>query len=477
MKRFLTAGQWGLVVLLVLGTAVAVAPRASAGAGYSAVIVADKPLGYWRLGESDPSQPAKDASGNGNDGTYNLGVTVGQPGAISRDPDTAVKFDGSTGYVDIPSSAGGTFDLGNGFTLEAWVLNTGNGTGQAGRIFSNREPGFGLGIKYTGVVDSVRFTTFGVKDYDSTLTVIPEDGNYHHLVLVFDSSSTANFYVDGNLTDSIPGPGPARSSNSHLYIGTNPASPEYFGGNIDEAAIYKYELTAAQIKTHFQAGAPYPAIVKADLPLGYWRLGESDPSQPAKDASGNGNDGTYNGGVTVGQPGAIKGDANTAAQFDGSTGFVDIPSSAGGTFDLLNSFTLEAWVINAGTSTGGVAGRIFSNRQPGFGFGVKHAGTDTLRFTTFGVQDYDSVAVVPEDGNFHHIVVVFDSTNAANFYLDGQLTDSIPGGNPAQGSAHDLWIGSNPVSPEWFGGTIGEAAIYTYELTAAQILAHFQAAQ
>src|SRR5438128_6400185 len=113
MKRFLRAGQWRLIVLLVLGTAVAVVPRASAGVGYSAVILADNPLGYWRLGESDPSQPAKDASGNGNDGTYNLGVTVGQPGAISRDSDTAVQFDGSTGYVDIPSSAGGTFDLGN----------------------------------------------------------------------------------------------------------------------------------------------------------------------------------------------------------------------------------------------------------------------------------------------------------------------------------------------------------------------------
>src|SRR5207237_7411588 len=138
------------------------------------------------------------------------------------------------------------------------------------------------------------------------------------------------------------------------------------------------------------------------------------------------------------QTGAINGDADTAVAFDGSTGFVDIPSSTGGTFDLFNSFTLEAWVINAGTSSGGVAGRIFSNRQPGFGLGIQHAGNDTLRFTTFGVKDYDSATVVPEDGIFHHIVLVFDSTNTANFYLDGQLTQSIPGPGPVQSSSHDL---------------------------------------
>ncbi|HLJ95046.1 MAG TPA: LamG domain-containing protein [Gemmataceae bacterium] len=483
MKRLFAQGQWGLIALLALGTTVAITPRASAAAGYSSVILADKPLGYWRLGESDPGQPAKDASGNGNDGTYAGGITLGQAGAISRDSDTAAAFDGSTGYVDIPSSAGGTFDLANSFSLEAWVINKGQfGSGQAGRIFSNRQPGYGLGIVHTGgTTDAVRFTTFGVKDYDSNATIVPEDGNWHHLVVVFDSNNTATFYLDGNFTDAIGGPGPANSSGSHLWIGSNPVSPEYFNGSIDEAAIYNYELTASQVKAHFQAGAPYPAVVVSDTPLGYWRLGESDPSQPAKDASGNGNDGIYNGGITLGQTGAINGDPNTAALFDGSSGYVDIPSGgAGGTFDLLSSFSLEAWVINAGQFGSGQAGRILSNRQPGYGFGIIHAGgtTDAMRFTTFAVKDYDSNAtIVPEDGNWHHVVVVFDSSYTATFYLDGRFTEAIPGPGPAHSSASDLWIGSNPASPEWFNGSIDEAAVYSYELTAAQVQAHFQAGQ
>ena len=51
--------------------------------------------------------------------------------------------------------------------------------------------------------NNVQFTTFGVKDYDSAATNIPIDGLWHHLVLVLDSTNTANFYLDGQLTDAM----------------------------------------------------------------------------------------------------------------------------------------------------------------------------------------------------------------------------------------------------------------------------------
>jgi len=257
MKRFYARGHWGLVAFLVLVAAVAVAPRASAGAGYSAVILADKPLSYWRLGESDPSQPAKDASGNGNDATYIGGVTLGQPGAIMGDPDTAAAFDGSTGIVDIPSTSGGTFDLMANFSLEAWVINNAQRTGfPLGRIFSNGVPGsrgFGWGILPN---DNVRFTTYGELDFDSRLTTVPEDGAWHYVAVTFDATGTAIFYLDGQMTDSIMDSQsrPARSSEFDLWIGDNPSGvQEYFNGDIDEAAVYGYVLTADQIAAHFQA--------------------------------------------------------------------------------------------------------------------------------------------------------------------------------------------------------------------------------
>jgi hypothetical protein len=242
-----------LLALIVLSVG---APCVWAGANYSAVILADTPIGYWRLGEASTTSIAADSSGSAtpSNGFYTRGVVSGAAGAIHGDPDTAATFDGASAFVIIPNSTGGTFDLANGFSLEAWVINNGqSGVGQAGRILSNRAAnGWGFGILHVG--DGVRFTTFGVKDYDSSLTVIPQDGNYHYIVVVFDSSNAATFYLDGQMTDSIPGPGPAKTSSNDLNIGRNPGTTqEYFNGNIDEAAIYNYELTAAQIAAHYAA--------------------------------------------------------------------------------------------------------------------------------------------------------------------------------------------------------------------------------
>ena len=76
------------------------------------------------------------------------------------------------------------------------------------------------------------------------------------------------------------------------------------------------------------------------------------------------------------------------------------------------------------------------------------------------------------------MVVVFDAGNAANFYLDSVLTDSIDGPGPVKSAAkQDLMIGRNPVNPSQnlFIGNIQEVAIYNYPLTDAQAAAHYNA--
>jgi hypothetical protein len=241
---------------------------------YSDTVVADAPLGYWRLGESDPSQPAMDSSGNGNNGTYNGNVTLGLPGALVNDSATAAGFDGASSFVDIPS--GGTFSLNNSFSLEAWVINAGQDGGPpnlAGRIIGSG--GFAWGILNGDgghSRDAVRFTTFGHLDYDSNLTIVPEDGSWHYLAVTLDATNTATFYLDGVQTDSVPGPAPANNSGLDLFIGKNPFAnaPEYFSGSIEEPAVYTYVLSPAQIANHYsvgtgQGGGPIPRVVSTSL--------------------------------------------------------------------------------------------------------------------------------------------------------------------------------------------------------------------
>ena len=260
MQKYLARGKWLRVGALVLGIALAVAPSAMAGAQYSATILADGPIGYWRLGESQTTGIATDVSGSGRDGTYTRTVVSGVPGAIVGDPDTAATFDGLTSGVNVPALGTDGFNLMNSFSLEAWVINQGQGTlnpasSGLGRIVSRGWPGmFGYGW---GILASngMRFTTFGVKDFDSSLTVVPQDGAWHYVVVVFDSTDTANFFLDGVQTDAISDVNPVKTTALDLWIGRNPASSaeEFFNGNIDEVAVYNFELSSDQIAAHYKA--------------------------------------------------------------------------------------------------------------------------------------------------------------------------------------------------------------------------------
>src|SRR5262245_45111847 len=71
---------------------------------FAAAVLADAPVGYWRLGEVAVTVPAADASGHGNNGTYSAtGIILGQPGFHGGD--TAALFDGITGRIVVPNSA------------------------------------------------------------------------------------------------------------------------------------------------------------------------------------------------------------------------------------------------------------------------------------------------------------------------------------------------------------------------------------
>ena len=82
------------------------APRAAPGADettYSATVLADAPVGYWRLDESN-GRTAYDSSGANRNGTYAAaGVALGASGALTGDPDTAAAL-GPAGSASFPTA-------------------------------------------------------------------------------------------------------------------------------------------------------------------------------------------------------------------------------------------------------------------------------------------------------------------------------------------------------------------------------------
>lgn len=89
------------VVLLAL-----VLPTTSTQAAptqFATEVLADGPIGYWRLGEVPGTANAADSSTRGNHGNYSSsGITLGQPGI--QGGDTAALFDGVKGRIIVPNS-------------------------------------------------------------------------------------------------------------------------------------------------------------------------------------------------------------------------------------------------------------------------------------------------------------------------------------------------------------------------------------
>jgi hypothetical protein len=72
--------------------------------GYSSAVLADTPVGYWRMDDPIPATQLADSSGNANTGSYVNGPTLGITGGLFGDSDAAVSFDGTNDYATIPNS-------------------------------------------------------------------------------------------------------------------------------------------------------------------------------------------------------------------------------------------------------------------------------------------------------------------------------------------------------------------------------------
>jgi hypothetical protein len=223
---------------------------------YASEVLADQPIGYWRLGEEGSETTAVDASPFSRHGVYQDGVARGLRGAIAQDGDTAAQFQ-ATGIVKVCSSA---FDLGNDFTLEAWVTND-NPEGYH-RVFSTFDnasggvTGYGFGVFNNNLI----FTRFGLQDFFTSIA-LPADGRYHHLVLAFSPANEAEFYLNGMLQTRMPGSGSVFTGTPFLEIGGRDVGgfTEMWNGNIDEVAVYRGALSPLRVAAHYAAGIPEPS--------------------------------------------------------------------------------------------------------------------------------------------------------------------------------------------------------------------------
>lgn len=240
---------------------------------YETVVAADNPVSYWRLNESSGTT-ANDRT-DGNAGTIEGGVTLGQSGALVTDaahPNSAMTFDGATGdiFKSSPATAW-NLDITGDITLEAWIKPAAPLASGPSQTILQKGSGFGGDLNYQYRLQLYQGNQWrgcvyaegtGGTTVDHCVLAPtpppPSTTDWTHLVLTR-GGNTLTLYVNGVVT----GPpdtattGNLQTKKGGLRIGragTSDTPPGFFKGGIDEVAIYSTALTAAQVQRHYEVG-------------------------------------------------------------------------------------------------------------------------------------------------------------------------------------------------------------------------------
>jgi len=155
-------------------------------------------------------------------------------------------LDGSGDYVTVPDAA--ALDPGGEMSVSVWIRPDRRSTQYVVKKASSSADGYEIGLSSSGRVffrlneDSSRNTYRA----DSSSSYPTNGSTWMHVVGTYDGS-TVRLYIDGTLEDSIPGPSSVAANSLPLGLGAEPSGYRSMNGAIDEAGIYGYALSAAEV--------------------------------------------------------------------------------------------------------------------------------------------------------------------------------------------------------------------------------------
>ncbi|MEV4081146.1 deaminase domain-containing protein [Nonomuraea fuscirosea] len=332
-----------------------------------------------------------------------------------------------------------------------------------------------------------------LKDTTSTAYIFNDAGRLVKLEDNRGRAQTLDYNADGTF-DTVTGAG---GRKLHLTwngprvatVSTDPVDGKtqtwtygYTGDNLTSVCT---PLAAPNCTSYsYEDGSRYKGLVLDSEPVGYWRLGDAQ-YEPAANLGSEGGSGQYTK-VTVGQPGALEGSADTAGGFTQSTMMLPLNMLD----RLRDQVSIEGWIK---TTQPGV---IFSADDSGAGLGstepVLYVGTDgRLRGQLGELSDAGYTPITSanpvNNGQWHHVVLSV-AGDEQKLYLDGQLAGELNGAVFDE-KRQFAFVGSGQRANSWsdvpggpttrgawpFQGTIDEFAVYGKPLTEAEIQSHWVA--
>jgi hypothetical protein len=270
IKPGVSAGQGVTVEIGVSGEGISEQPPSGGSQTYPELIVSDVPQAYWRFEETVGTTAADEMGAH--PGTYE-NVTMTETGFV-KDSVDAVRFTGAANsHVIIPTHVLPSTGATGACSFEYWTKSTtttmqllwdkrGNtgGAESINRLFlsTNRDH---LGANVAGKL-CVFTRAAGASANVSTVSAIAtlNDGNRHHLVFGLDGLGGTFIYFDG-VSQAVTGlsetgqlhAASVTGRNGHLISGVD-AGTFTADAAIDEFAVYRRLLSAAEVLEHYNAG-------------------------------------------------------------------------------------------------------------------------------------------------------------------------------------------------------------------------------
>lgn len=225
----------------------------------------------------------------------------------------------------------------------------------------------------------------------------------------------------------------------------------------------------------------YAVEVAADSPAAWYRLGDSPDATSLTDSVGVFDLTTINGTPILGASGLVARDDDTAAEFDATTD----GAQADGDLPVMTAPCAIECIISTTTTPVTVAlfgAQVTYALGTGINIGMNNTGNVLFEVSsTAGAAVQATSTVTVNDGDPHHVVGVWNADATMKIYVDG--ADVTSGSPTATVGTFDfprgtIVVGSGTVGGSTiptFVGTLDEVAFYDTALTAARILAHYQA--
>jgi hypothetical protein len=256
--------------------------------GYARTVMADDPVAYWRLDESDGSPAAVDAAGSfdgsfdsGSAGVFTYGVATGIP----HETDSGLGVVNRARVV-VPYAL--ELNPPGPFTAEAWLkpATLAADSSDYRTAFSSLGSGPTGWNLYQQPNNTWAWVLWG-DNWASTYVVSPDPivaNVWYHMALVYDGS-LFKVYVNGVLKASAAYAGFVPNKNGAANLGWRSDSDwKPFDGVIDDVAFYNKALNAQQVQLHYLNSVKLNATLSDGQVILSWPYGVL---QQNDDAAGN----------------------------------------------------------------------------------------------------------------------------------------------------------------------------------------------